>query len=241
MTLQAKHYTMVPSTRRTLLHSVCGLATVLAGCSGVFESSGESTRTTSKNNDSSAPGTGSVSDPDTVVTRVDADRRPVWLDDGDGRPTESSHTRRLESEVIDTTSKADRVTAAEDVDRSLIRTFLDETDFDTETVYVQTVMIEECFRLTLCQIRWTAENITTDYGRVSRPYDEPCTADKEVYAVWLIRIPDTVNADDISSYSSSIGGNSCERQRVGAEGESGDGSEAAPSSDRRTQIGGERA
>jgi hypothetical protein len=172
---------------------------------------------------------------------VDADRQPVWLDDGDGRPTESPHSRRLESEIIDTASKADRVTVAEDVDRSLVRVFLDETDFDTETVSLQTVMIEECFRLTLCQIRWTADNITTDYGRVSRPYDEPCIAGNEVYAVWAIRIPDTVNADDISSYSTSIGGNSCERQRVGVEGESGGGGEAASSSDRRTQVGGEQA
>ncbi|MFB6223455.1 MAG: hypothetical protein ABEH86_07260 [Haloarcula sp.] len=230
---------MVPSTRRTLLHSACGLATVLAGCSGIFEGRDESTRTASENNDSSDSGVGSVSDPDAVVTRLDADRQPVWLDDGDSRPTESHHPRRLESKIIDTASKADQVTVAEDADRSLIRTFLDETDFETETVYVQNVMIEECFRLTLCQIRWTIDNISTDYGRVSRPYDEPCTAGNKVYAVWFIRIPDTVSADDISSYSSSIGGNRCERQRVDAEGESGGG--PAPSSDRSAQIGGEQA
>ncbi|MDQ2074378.1 hypothetical protein ACODNH_22140 [Haloarcula sp. NS06] len=232
---------MVPSTRRTLLHSVCGLATVLSGCSGVFEGSDESTRTASKNNGSSASGAGSVSDPDAVVTRVDADRQPVWLADGDGRPTESPHSRRLESKIIDTASQADQVTVAEDADRPLIRTFLDETDFDTETVYVQNMMTEECFRLTLCQIRWTSDNISTDYGRVSRPYDASCTAGNKVYAVWFIRIPDTVNADDISSYSSSIGGNSCERQRAGAAGESEGGSGAVPSSDRRTRSEGEQA
>ncbi|WP_228841707.1 hypothetical protein [Haloarcula sp. CBA1127] len=230
---------MVPSTRRTLLHSACGLATMLAGCSGMFESSDESTRTASENNGSAAPGTGMEPDPESVVTRVDADRRPVWLNDGDGRPTESRHSRRLESKIIDTASRADRLAVAEDVDRSLIEAFLDETDFDTETVYVQTVTIEECFRLTLCRISWTTDKISTDYGRVSRPYDEPCTAGNTVYAVWFIRIPDTVNADDISSYSSSIGGNSCDSQRVSAEGESGGGS--ASSSNRRTQTGGGQA
>ncbi|GGK72786.1 hypothetical protein [Haloarcula sebkhae] len=147
----------------------------------------------------------------------------------------------MESEIIDTAARADRVSVVEDADRSEIRSFLDGTDFDTETVYVQTVTIEECFQLTLCQIRWAADNITTDYGRVSRPYDEPCTAGNKIYAVWVIRIPDTVNADDISSYSSSIGGNSCERQRDGAEGESEGGSEAALSNDRRTQSDGEQA
>ncbi|KAA9395892.1 hypothetical protein Har1130_15500 [Haloarcula sp. CBA1130] len=170
---------------------------------------------------------------------MEADRQPVWLADGDSRPTESTHSRRLESDIIDTAAKADRVTVAEDVDWSPIRTFLDETDFDTETVYLQNVMIEECFRLTLCQISWTTDNISTDYGRVSRPYDEPCAAGNKVYAVWFIRIPDTVKADDISSYSSSIGGNSCERQRVGVEG--GSGGDSAPSTDRHTGTSGEQA
>ncbi|AJF27509.1 hypothetical protein SG26_17175 (plasmid) [Haloarcula sp. CBA1115] len=230
---------MVPSTRRTLLHSACGLATMLAGCSGMFEGSDESTRTASENDGSTAPRAGMESDPAAVVTRVDADRQPVWLDDGDGRPTESQHSHRLESKIIDTESKADRLAVAGDVDSSLVETFLDETDFDTETVYVQNVMVEECFRLTLCQVSWTTNSVSTDYGRVSRPYDEPCTAGNKVYAVWFIRIPDTVNADDISSYSSSIGGSACDSQRVDAEGEGGGGS--ASDSDRRTQTGGEQA
>jgi len=230
---------MVPSTRRALLHSACGLATMLAGCNGMFEGSDVSTRTVSENDDSAAPGAGTVSDPEAVVSRVDTDRRPVWLDDGDGRPTESRHSRRLVSEIIDTASKADQITLAEEMDRSTIDSFLDETDFETETVYLQSAIVEECFRLTLCQISWTTDKISTDYGRVSRPYDEPCTAGNEVYSVWFIRIPDTLNAEDFSSYSSSIGGSGCEGQRASAEGEGGGGS--APNSDRRTRTGGEQA
>ncbi|MEF8829743.1 MAG: hypothetical protein V5A49_11955 [Haloarcula sp.] len=229
---------MVPSTRRALLHGACGLATVLAGCSGMFEGSDESTRTASENDGSAAPGAGSESDPDAVVTRVDADRQPVWLGNG-SRPTENRHSRGIESEVIDTAAKADRLAVAEDVDRSLIEPFLDGTDFDTETVYIQSVTVEECFRLTLCQISWTTNKISTDYGRVSRPYDELCAAGNTVYAIWVIRIPDTLDADDINSYSSSIGGHGCDDRRVGAEGEGGGGS--APSSDRRTRNGGEQA
>jgi len=230
---------MVPSTRRALLHSACGLATMLAGCSGMFEGSDESRRTASENDDSSVPGAGTVSDPEAVVSRVDTDRRPVWLDDGNGRPTESRHSRRLVSEIIDTASKADQITLAEDMDRSTIDPFLDETDFETETVYLQSAIVEECFRLTLCQISWTTDKISTDYGRVSRPYDELCTAGNKVYSVWFIRIPDTVNAEDVSSYSSSIGGSSCDGQRASAEGGSGSGT--APSSDRRIRTGGEQA
>ena len=230
---------MVPSTRRALLHSACGLAPLLAGCGGMLAGSDESTRTVSGNDGSVSPGTGAESDPDAVVTRVNTDRQPVWLDDGDGRPTERPHSRGLESEVIDTAGKADRLAVAEGVDRSRIEAFLDETDFETETVYLQSVVIEECFRLSLCRVSWTTDKISTDYGRVSRPYDEACTAGNTVYAVWFIRIPDALDADDISSYSSSIGGRGCDDRRVGAEGESGGGS--AQSSDRLAGAGGEQA
>lgn len=228
---------MVPSTRRALLHSACGLATMLAGCSGMFEGSDESTRTASENDDSAASGTGTVSDPEAVVARVDTNRQPVWLN-SDERPTESRHSRGVESEIIDTARKADRLAVAEETDDSEIESFLDETDFETEVIYIQSVRVEECFRLTLCQISWTTDKISTDYGRVGRAYDEPCTAGNKVYAVWFIRIPDTLDADDISSYSSSIGGGGCDDQRVGAEGEGGGGS--APSSDRRASTGGEQ-
>ncbi|EMA08824.1 hypothetical protein C437_07702 [Haloarcula vallismortis ATCC 29715] len=212
---------------------------MLAGCSGMFEGSDESTRTASENDVPAGPEAGTVSDPEAVVSRVDTDRRPVWLADSDGRPTESRHSRRLMSEVIDTASKADQIALTEDVDRSTIDSFLGETDFETESVYLQSAIVEECFRLTLCQISWATDTISTDYGRVSRPYDEPCTAGNEVYSVWFIRIPDTLNADDVSSYSSSIGGSGCDGQRASAEGEGGGG--LAPDSDRRTLTGGEQA
>jgi len=227
---------MVPFTRRSLLHSACGLATLFAGCSGLFEGGTGSTRTPTESDDAAGPKVGSVFDPDTVVARVDADRKPVWLDD-DGRPTESRHRDRLESEIIDTAAKADRLGVAEAVDREPIESFLAETDFETESIYIQNVLIEECFRLSLCRIQWSPNSISTDYGRVSRPYDERCTAGETVYAVWFIRIPEALDADGVSSFSSSIGGSGCDGPQIGAESEGNGGS---GQSDAR-RSGGERA
>jgi len=225
---------MVPSTRRALLHGACGLVTTLAGCGGLFERNTESTSTATETDGAAAPGAGTVSDPETVVTRVDTDRLPVWIEDEDGRPTERRHSRRLATEVIDTAAKADRVAVAESVDRSPIERFLDKTDFETETLYLQNMVVGECFRLTLCQVSWTPEKISTDYGRVSRPYDETCSAGNKVYAVWVIRIPEPITADDISSYSSSIGGNTCDSRGVSAVGEGE--SLSAPSDEQHTQT-----
>jgi len=146
--------------------------------------------------------------------RVDTDRRPVWISDDGSRPTPDPHTRRLVSEVIDSDSKAGQIAVATDVDRGAIDTFLEETDFESETIYLQSVIVEECFRLELCQINWGADSISTDYGRRSRPYDDPCEADTELYSVWFIRIPQAINADDVSSYSSSVGGSPCDDERT---------------------------
>lgn len=200
---------MVPTTRRALLHSFSGVAAVLAGCSGMFEGSNESTRTVSEDDSLPTSGATTASDPATVSIRVDTDYRPVWLSNDGNRPTPDPHTRRLTSEVIDSESKANRITVAEGVNRSEIDTFLGETDFESETVYLQTVIVKECFQLSLCQISWGAENISTDYGRLSRPYDEFCESDNELYTMWFIRIPEAINDDDISSYSSSAGGSPC--------------------------------
>ncbi|WP_137684714.1 hypothetical protein [Haloarcula mannanilytica] len=203
----------------------------------MFESTSESTGTASA--DDSPPETGTETDPAAVVTRVDTDRLPVWMDGS--RPTEDRNSPRLESEVIDSASKAARITVADDVDRSPIDSFLDATDFETETVYLQSVLVEECFRLTLCQISWMTDNISTDYGRVTRPYTDPCTAGNELYAVWFIRIPEPINADDISSYSSSIGGSACEGRRVSADSEGGSMSASAREQQTETETGGEQA
>ncbi|MGB9951440.1 hypothetical protein ACOZ4F_03435 [Haloarcula marismortui] len=213
---------MVPFTRRALLHSACGLATLFAGCSRLFEGGTGSTRTPTERNDAAGPRAGSVADPDTVVARVDADRKPVWLDDE--RPTESRRRDRLQSEVIDTAANADRLGIAETVDREPIESFLAETDFETETIYLQNVNIEECFRLSLCRVQWSPDRISTDYGRVSRPYDERCTAGETVYAAWFIRIPQALDADEVTTFSSSIGGSGCDGPQMGAESEGVGGS-----------------
>lgn len=205
---------MVSATRRSLLHTASGFAALLTGCNGLLAGSTESTRTASESNNSGAPGANGASDPETVVARIDTDRRPVWISDDGNRPTADPQTRRLVSEVIDSDSKANQIAVAADVDRAAIDTFLEDTDFESETIYLQSVIVEECFRLELCQINWGADSISTDYGRRSRPYDDPCDADNELYSVWFIRIPQAIDADDVSSYSSSVGGSPCDDERT---------------------------
>jgi hypothetical protein len=225
---------MVPPTRRALLHGAAGIATGLAGCGGLRDGSAESTHTAPRDGSDDGPGSGSVTDPETLLFRVDTDRPPVWLaeQDGDpgGRPTASVRDRWRDSIVVDDPTRADRIGVVDAVDRERVGSFFAATDFAAETVYVEMGMVEECFRLDLCHVGWTPTGISTEYTRRSRPYTERCAVDEWVVEARFIRIPDAVEADDVHSYSSSVGTGACDRRRGRAEGEGGAG--AAPTGER---------
>jgi hypothetical protein len=160
-----------------------------------------------------------------LLLRVDADRPPVWLarpdSDVDGRPTASEREHWREHIVVDDSARAERLSVADTVDHDRVQSFAAATDFGTETVYVEIGSVAECFRLTLCQISWTPTAISTDYVRLSRPYTERCTANEHVVEARLIRIPDAIAADNVNSYSSSVGTGACDQRRGRTETESG--------------------
>jgi hypothetical protein len=211
---------MVSPTRRALLSGAAGLAAGLAGCSGLLDGSAESNRTEPRDDSASE----SETNPETLSVRADTDRPPVWLaksDGDDSRPTTREHEHSRRHIVVDDSARADRLMVADAVDRGRVQSFLAATDFETETVYVEMGSVEECFRHTLCHISWTPTSISTDYVRQSRPYTERCAVDDRVIEARLIRIPDAIEADDVNSYSSSVGTGVCDHRGGNAEGERG--------------------
>lgn len=214
---------MVSPTRRSLLRGAAASAAVFAGCGGRLggssEASGDSRETTP-----TGPGSGSTTDPTTLAFRVDTNRPPIWLadpDGADGRPTANERDRGRELFVVDGPDRADRVGVADRVDDEQVRSFLDATAFDNETVLVERATIEECFELDLCRVSWSTNEISTDYARRVRPYTVRCEADARVVAVRLVRLPASLNADDVTGFSSSIGSGGCDPGPAGAEGEQG--------------------
>ncbi|MFC6873421.1 hypothetical protein [Halobellus marinus] len=211
---------MVTPTRRALLHGAAGLATGLAGCSEVLDGSTESTRTAPQASRNDGSASGSVTDPEIHLIRVDTDRPPIWLaesnSESSGRPTPSQRNRWRDSIVVDGPDRADSLDIGEPVDREQVESFVAATDFTTETVYVEMGAVEECFRLDLCHISWTPSSISTDYTRRTRPYTAQCAVDEWVTEARLIRIPDAIEADNVNKYSSSIGTGTCDRYRGNA-------------------------
>lgn len=216
---------MVPLTRRTLLSGAVGLATALAGCSDLQDGADESTRNVPHDDGPDGPSAGSATDPETHLVRVNTERPPIWLTDADddGQPTVSQRNRWRDHIIVDDSARADRISVADAVDRERVESFLTATDFDAETVYIEMGAVQECFRLKLCRIGWSSTEVSTDYTRQARPYTAHCEVREAVIEARLIRIPDPINADDVTSYSSSIGTGVCDRQHTRAEGESGTG------------------
>lgn len=224
---------MVPSTRRRLLQAAAGLAaTGLAGCNGVGSSSGSAgssaTETAGEDAAPTGPNAGRSRDPESLAVRTGGRRPPVWLaHDGDGRggrptPRRDGDFHHLGNIIVDG-DRADRLRTADVPATVGVDDFVAATDFESESLYVETIRMEACFSLHLCQVSWSPNEISTDYGRSIRSWDERCGVDERVYEVRVIRIPDPITDDEVNSYSSSIGGGPCDERRFRAE--SGDGAE----------------
>lgn len=229
---------MVPLTRRALLSGAVGLTTALTGCSGLQDGTGGSTRTAPHDDGPDGPVSGATTDPETLLVRVDTDRPPFWLarsdEENPGRPTASQRDRWRDHIIVDDTARADRISVADAVPRDQVESFFTATDFEAETVYIEMGNVRECFRLELCHIGWSSTGISTDYTRRTRPYTDHCTVDEWVIEARLIRIPDAIDADDVNSYSSSIGTGDCDPRHGRAEGEGG--SDPSPSSENTTRT-----
>ncbi|MBX0293508.1 hypothetical protein [Haloarcula nitratireducens] len=243
---------MVPPTRRRVLHGAAGVAAALSGCGELLSGSDSSTRaqptpTAGENGESSRGNfAGSESNPASLALRVDTDRPPVWFDDpdreGNGRPTPAEHGGYgyfHTNGLVDSADRAERVSVADVPNPDRIPAFFEATDFDSETVYVESQRVEECFRLELCSVSWSPDEVRTDYGRVSRPYDVRCEDGEKVFAVRLIRIPAALDAEEVTGYGSSTGAGSCGNRRARAEfgsSDDGDGETATADDDSGTPI-----
>lgn len=194
---------MGPCTRRRALHGAVALLTGFAGCSGSASSSGhigsptatvppESTRATQLPEHYIFRGT--TSEP---VVRTPSD-------DSNDETAERSEDR-WRHRLVASTETAESLTLP-DVDGSKrARAFLRETDFQTETIYVEERVVGECWRVGLCGVQWESDRIETSYSRRLRPADVACSADKEVSVAMLIRIPERLDPDEVSRFSSGSG------------------------------------
>ena len=201
---------MVPLTRRRFLLGTTALVSGLAGCNG-SDVDGPPTRRRGENVERN---------PDSHVLRSPTDEMAAWFvprkpystsNDGSSTvvPPENAHSRGL----IATAESAGRISFADIEGAKSARRFVEETDFDRETLYFEQRTVEECYRLELCYVTWSQTEIDTQYGNYYRDADVSCRVDTDDTEAWFIRVPDVLDPEQVSSHGSGWSSTGCRYPR----------------------------
>ena len=188
-------------TRRALLGSAAlGAVGALAGCFG--GDTGDDSDPIAR----SSPVPGTDTDPTVLKVRNDW-QQPVLVETGGGDDgaddgvapdddaaggDDADGPSRIGRELVTTTERAARIRAApgvDDADRERVRSFLNETDYEAETVYVASAGVLSCQRLEIKSVSWRPGHIEYEYCRELRPSDEACEADTRVTLALIFRLP----------------------------------------------------
>ncbi|MFD1685344.1 hypothetical protein [Halobellus litoreus] len=200
-------------SRRRLLQSIAAVlgASALAGCGGSGSASG-----TARAGPNVEPPQDALTDP-THVSLRNSELAPIVEDpdsETDASESDTAGTPRFDDwqhDLVVDAERAGSLTFADVDGADEARALLDETDFESESVYVEGHVVPECYERRLCWVRWTDSEIETDYARILRDADVACEADADDFVTNLIRIPAALNPDDVRSYGSSSGSGPCRR------------------------------
>lgn len=192
----------MPSTsRRDLLLAAPGFLGFLAGCNGGVGPSPTPTEP--------GPPDDALLDPPMVNLRNPA-VAPIVTRADEETPTRSETERSMwRREVIGDMETADALTFADVEGADRARQFLDETDFGSETVFVEQSEVAECYELELCWIRWADGSIETAYARGYRDADVDCESGADDVVANLVRLPVALDPEQIRGGGSSTTSGHC--------------------------------
>lgn len=197
-------------TRRRVLHGAAGLFAALAGCSG--------TSTSTAGGPAGGPDTSVETDPEHYALRSSGTEPVAWLHPegrnpgaADSPESASEVERHRQVALVASRERADRI-AFGDVDgRDEARTFVEGTDFDRETLLLYPESVGECFFLELCYLTWSATEYHVYFSRGYRDVDVDCRTDARDLVAWLIRIPDTLDPEAVTTTGGGTTSSTCDR------------------------------
>jgi len=201
---------MVTLTRRRTLWGIAGALAALAGCNNAPVD-------TPTAGESDSPRYDNVErDPDSVVLRTPKREPAAWLasegTDAD-EPTEDRRLNRPDNRLIADRETADRLRYADVSGTEEAEQFVADTDFESETLLLDSSGVGECYELQLCYLTWSRSEYHTWYMRTYRPADVACEADDRGQVLHLIRIPDVLDPEQVRSSGSGVNTNRCWSER----------------------------
>lgn len=211
---------MVPLTRRRALQGAAGFLASLAGCADATSESGQSSGPRTPEN--------VEHDPEHRVLRGPngGESAAVWLAPETPTASGDSPTDRqwVHRDVIATRAVADRLAFADVDGAAEAKEFVDGTDFETETLLVLPEHVPECHTLELCHVTWSETDYHAYYARHYRDWEVPCETDANDRQVFLVRLPDTLDPEEVTGSGSGTTSGTCygwerrlERRREAAE------------------------
>ncbi|MFC4541661.1 hypothetical protein ACFO5R_06950 [Halosolutus amylolyticus] len=177
----------MPSTdfpRRRLLAAGGCLSAVLAGCAGLGESE------TTAEHTAADGGTAMPSDEyDALTLRSDDDEYFVVTgeDSPNERDDDRSRSSRYDVAFVVTDDEAADVRIDSD-DADAARSFLEATDFETESVVIEQRPIDDCYRRHLLSVQARPDEFRTQYCRSLKSPTTPCEADLTVMEAIFVRV-----------------------------------------------------
>ncbi|MCD2203503.1 hypothetical protein [Halobacterium sp. KA-6] len=176
------------SRRRALQALGTAAAATLAGCSGE-ESSGFEEPATRRRGEP-------VTDYSLHTVRQSSVEPLFWRGERSTRTERrpGGHIYVSDEDDLDDVSFADSDTAAE------LRAFVQETDYDSESVLVQSRAIQQCYDLRLRGVWREDDGLQTSFCSSLRPADAACSRDAEETVGVGIRLP--FSGEDFSSFGS---------------------------------------
>jgi len=176
--------------RRALL---AGLLSV-SGLSGCL-----STETGSEANERPTQSTNTVGQDDdpTVLQIRSTDDEPILSE------TTEESISAVRNELVTNRDRLDELSVAtgvSDEDREAIQTFLDKTEYATESIFITHSRITSCNRFQIRSVSWDGTDIEYRYCQELRPPEASCVTDSWETVGLLFRIPATLPS------SASLGG-----------------------------------
>lgn len=177
----------MPSThysRRQLLAASGTFLVAVGGCTGT-----DGTTTEFETDEGPADPSELGDDVDALIVRA-ADADPFVYPDADAAADDDDDRFQLRStfHVIDDEDADDLVLETTDEDEGRIRTFLEETAFDAESIVVDQRTIEDCYERHFLGATASADSVRLEYCQALKDPTTPCEADRELMETVFVRL-----------------------------------------------------
>jgi len=174
--------------RRLLAAATVGVSGTLAGCTGDQRSADDQESANHHASESTDRPAEPSDDHESITIRAD-DTTPFVYQNEDRIPDDTDQAwARSTFHLVDEADADDLVLEVSDAETERVETFLEETDFEAESILVDQRTIDDCYDRFLLATDASADRTDLEYCRTLKPPEESCEPDYEVLEAIFVRL-----------------------------------------------------